>query len=154
MSPALILQYAYGSGDKHRTDYTSPTRPGTAEGDDTGFMYFGTFSGGFALKPVLANIHILRGGFSFSPFDKMSLGAKYAYYMKDKKDSPIGSNEGTTAESFIGQGVDVSFRWQIFYDLSVYVNYGLFLPGDAFETSEGEKEGNRNFIMAGMNLSI
>ena len=155
LNPAIVLQYAYGSGDKYRDSYTNPRRTSSAEGDDTGFMYFGTFSGGFALKPVLANIHIFRGGFSFSPFDKMSLGAKYAYYIKDEKDSPINSGTDASAdESFIGQGVDVSFRWQIFYDLSVYVNYGLFLPGDAFEDSYGEKEGNRNFVMAGMNLSI
>jgi hypothetical protein len=153
-NPALILQYAFGSGDKHRTSYSSSTRPNTAEGNDTGFMYFGTFSGGFALKPVLANIHIFRGGFSFSPINKLSLGAKYAYYMKDKKDSPIGSNDAAANESFIGQGIDATLRWQIFYDLSVYVNYGIFLPGDACKDSNGEKEGARNFVMAGMNLSI
>ena len=80
----------------------------------------------------------------------MSLGAKYDYYMKDQKEAAINSGEATLPEAFIGQGVDVSLRWQMFYDLSMYVNYGLFLPGDAYDSSTGE----RTFIMAGVNLSI
>lgn len=153
--PAILFQYAYGSGDKGRDSYTSPTRNSDAKGDDTGFMYFGTFSGGYALRPKLSNIHIFRGGFTFVPYNKMSLGAKYAYYMKDEKDSTVNSGtDAAYAESYIGQGIDVSFRWQIFYDLSVYVNYGWFLPGDAFKDSLGEKEGARNFVMAGMRKSL
>ncbi|PKL17686.1 MAG: hypothetical protein CVV49_09855 [Spirochaetae bacterium HGW-Spirochaetae-5] len=149
-NPALILQYSYGSGDKNRKSYTTSNRSkGTGE-DDTGFMYFGTFSGGYALKPVLSNIHIFRAGFSFAPIKKMSLGAKYNYYKKDKKEGTINSGEAELPEAFIGQGIDVSLRWQMFYDLSMYVNYGLFLPGDAYESSTGE----RTFVMAGINLSI
>lgn len=150
MNPAIILQYSYGSGDKYRESSSTSNRTAGAGKDDTAFMYFGTFSGGFALKPVLSNIHIYRAGFSFSPYEKLSLGAKYNYYMKDKKEMPINSGEADLPETFIGQGVDVSFRWQMFYDLSMYVNYGLFLPGDAYESSTGEK----TFIMAGVNLSI
>lgn len=158
LNPAVVLQYAFGSGDKYRTDYTGSVRPSGSTGDDTGFIYFGTFSGGYALKPQLSNIHVYRGGVSFAPFawadsmylKKMSLAAKYSYYMKDKKESPIGAGEGELPEVNIGQGVDVSFRWQIFYDLSMYVNYGVFLPGDAFDSSEGM----RHFMMSGVNLSF
>jgi len=148
--PALIFQYAYGSGDKYRTNYSTSNRPAGSIDDDKGFMYFGTFSGGYALKPVLGNIHIFRAGLSFAPINKISLSAKYNYYKKDKKEAPINSGEATLPESFIGQGVDVSFRWQMFYDLSMYVNYGLFLPGDAYDSSTG----NKTFVMAGINLSI
>lgn len=149
-NPAIILQYSYGTGDKYRSSYKTSNRSSGSGEDDTGFMYFGTFSGGYALKPALSNIHIFRAGFSFAPIAKMSLGAKYDYYMKDQKDAPINSGEADLPEAFIGQGVDVSLRWQMFYDLSMYVNYGLFLPGDAYESSTGE----RTFVMAGVNLSI
>jgi hypothetical protein len=37
---------------------------------------------------------------------KMSLAAKYSYYMKDKKESPIGAGEGELPEVNIGQGVE------------------------------------------------
>jgi hypothetical protein len=80
----------------------------------------------------------------------MSIGAKYLYYIKDKKEAPIAEDDAKLSKSFIGQGVDISFRWQIFYDLSTYINYGLFLPGNAYDS----KEGTRNFIMFGANLSF
>jgi len=158
LNPAIMIQYSFGSGDKDRTSVKSPTRPAGATGDDTGFIYFGTFSGGYALKPYLSNIHIFKVGFSFTPFSwldvfylkKMSIGAKYLYYIKDKKEAPIAEDDAKLSKSFIGQGVDISFRWQIFYDLSTYINYGLFLPGNAYDS----KEGTRNFIMFGANLSF
>jgi hypothetical protein len=158
LNPTLIMQYAYGSGDKYRTNYTGSLRPNDAKGDDTGFIYFGTFSGGYALKPVLSNIHIFRGGLSITPFSwadsiylkKMSLSGKYSYYMKDKKESPIGDNEAELEKPNIGQGVDASFKWQMFYDLSMYVNYGIFLPGAAFDSSEDA----RHFVMSGVNFSF
>ena len=151
LNPMLVLQYAFGSGDKNRANYAGSNRGFGASGNDTGFIAFGTFSGGYALKPNLGNMHIIRGGFFISPLDRMSLGAKYLYYLKDKKDAPINSGEANLPKAFIGQGVDVSFRWQIFYDMSMYINYGLFLPGSAYDSLSN---GSRNFVMAGVNLSI
>lgn len=158
MNPAIIVQYAYGSGDEYRSNYITSNRDSGATGYDSGFISFGTFSGGYALKPVLSNIHIYRAGLSFAPFSmsdsmmlkKLSLSGKYSYYMKDEKSSPI--NDGTEAtlnKPFIGQGMDFSLRWQMFYDASIYVNYGLFMPGDAYASKD-----KRSFAMAGVNLSI
>lgn len=161
LNPTLNFQYAFGSGDSSRKDYTTGNRKESddANGYDKGFISFGTFSGGYALKPVLSNIHIIRAGITCLPFSltdsaylkKMSLGTKYSYYLKDKKSSPInnGIDDATENESFIGQGIDISLRWQIFYDASFYLNYGLFLPGDAYKNTDPH-----NFIMAGINLSI
>ncbi len=151
LSPVLMLQYAYGSGDADRGSYTSSNRPGGSTGDDSGFIHFGTYNGGYALKPKLSNIHIFRGGFSFTPARRMSLITKYSYYIKDQKESPInGGSDATLANAWIGQEIDLSFRWRIFYDLSFYVNYGLFLPGDAY-ASDAE---NENFVMSGLNLNF
>ena len=159
LSPVLILQYSFGSGDEYRTDYNYSNRTENINGDptdndargkDKGFIAFGTFAGGYALRPAIGNMHIIRAGFSFAPFRPISLGAKYLYYLKDKKDAPINSGEADMPEAFIGQGVDVSLRWQLYSDLSMYVNYGLFMPGDAYDSSFG----NCNFVMAGINLSI
>jgi len=153
LNPALSFQYAYGSGDKYRTFKnlsSSPNRPAGAVGDDTAFTSFGTFSGGYALKTQLSNIHVFKGGISFAPVEKLSFGVKYLYYMKDKKELPIAPDEAVLPKSFIGQGVDASLRWQIFYDLSMYINYGIFLPGAAYDSKTGAK----NFVMTGVNLSI
>ncbi len=159
-NPTLIFQYAFGSGDSSRKDYSTGSRKevNDANGYDKGFISFGSFSGGYALRPALSNIHIIRAGFTCTPFSfynssylkKLSLGSKYSYYLKDKKRSAINSYEADDNDKpFIGQGVDVTLRWQIFYDASFYMNYGLFLPGDAYE-----KKDPHNFIMAGINLSI
>ncbi len=144
-NPALMFQYAYGSGDDDVTDT-----------DDTSFTYFGTYVGGFALRPTLRNIHIARLGFSFVPFyasDKMWLKrlnviARYSYYMKDKPEATASVGEGPLEERFLGHGADLSLRWAIYSDLAFFVNYGLFLPGDAYPSSAG----TRNFVMGGFNL--
>ncbi len=158
LKPVLMLQYAFGSGDDDRDTYVRSNRSESGGGSDSGFIYFGTFSGGYAFRPQLGNMHVFRGGFALAPFSwaesrrltKMTLMAKYACYMKDKNDSGVTSGDAMVAESFIGQGIDVSLRWQMFYDLSMYVNYGLFLPGDAYDSSVGSEQ----FAMAGINLSI
>ncbi len=157
LNPTLTLQYAYGSGDKYRDDYTTGNRASGATGYDKGFISFGTYSGGYALKPVLSNIHIFRAGITVTPLatmnqmmlNKLSIGTKYSYYMKDNEESSINSGEAEGYESNIGQGVDASLRWQIFYDASFYVNYGIFLPGEAYDETDSQ-----TFVMSGITLSI
>ncbi|HQQ50920.1 MAG TPA: alginate export family protein [Spirochaetota bacterium] len=151
--PFINLQYAYGSGDKDATSYSNAT--GNTLDDDNRFMYFGTFIGGFALRPQLGNLHVIRPGLGFSPFYKfgdrikaMNLVFYYSYYMKDEKESPISGGEADLPESFVGQAVDVMLRWPIYYDLSLFANYGLFLPGDAYPSGTPE----RHFIMTGVNI--
>lgn len=78
----------------------------------------------------------------------MNVIARYSYYMKDKPEAYASAGEGPLEERFLGHGADFSLRWAIFSDLSFFVNYGLFLPGDAYSSSEG----TRNFVMGGFNL--
>ncbi|HOJ30180.1 MAG TPA: alginate export family protein [Spirochaetota bacterium] len=151
--PLINLQYAYGSGDEDATSYSNAT--GNTLDDDTRFMYFGTFLGGFALRPQLGNLHVIRPGIGFSPFynggdriKALNLVLYYTYYMKDKKESPISGGDAPLPESFVGQGVDLMLRWPVYYDFSFFANYGLFLPGDAYPSGTPE----RHFIMAGVNI--
>ncbi len=158
MNPVLSLQYAYGSGDKDKSSYSSPN--GNVKGDDTGFLAFGTYVGGYALRPVLANMHVARGGFTLSPFSgsdspsmkRINLIGKYSYYLKDQANSPIKSGEATEHDKHIGQGIDGSLRWGIFDDLAVFVNYSVFMPGKAYASTENDK--TRKFFMGGLNLNF
>lgn len=158
IKPSLILQYAYGSGDKDKSNYISPNSNG--KGDDSGFLYFGTYVGGYALRPVLANIHIARAGFSVAPWatsrtvtlKRLSFIGKYSYYMKDQVDQPIKNEEAKASERFIGQGLDGSLRWGFFDDLAIFVNYAVFLPGKAYASPENTDM--RKFLMCGMNLNF
>ena len=151
--PIINVMYGWGTGDKDAISYN--TNPGHTLKDDNRFMYFGTFLGGFALRPQLSNLHVIRPGIGFSPFYKggdrikeMNVVLYYSYYMKDKKESPINGGEATLSKRFVGQAVDVMLRWPVYCDFSLFANYGLFLPGDAY--LKGELK--RHFIMAGVNI--
>lgn len=157
LNPVIMIQYAFGSGDENRNDYTTSNMQGV-DTEDGGFMYFGTFNAGYALKPVLGNMHVISAGASCAPFSgsssarlkKMSIMAKYIYYMKDITTAGVKAGEGGVDNAFLGQGIDASLRWEIYYDLSFYINYGVFFPGDAYASDIGETQ----FAMAGFNLSF
>ena len=160
VAPILTLQYAYGSGgDDERGDSTTPN--GNASDIDKEFFTFGTFLGGYGLRPVIGNLHVFRVGLGLSPFRgtdlfflrDINIIAKYSYYMKDNANSPVGSYYSgveKSGEKVIGQGIDASIRWRVFSDLSFFANYGLFMPGAAYE----DDSKNNTFFMAGMSLSF
>lgn len=156
LNPVAILQYAYGSGDSDRLNYGSST--GNMAGEDRGFIGFGTFIGGYALRPLLGNIHVIRGGCALSPFSwsnnlwlkRMTLISKYSFYLKDKDNGVINNGEANIDKRIIGHGIDASLRWKIFSDLSAFVNYAVFLPGEAYSSAEKD----RHFFMLGMNISF
>ncbi len=157
LKPVLMLQYAFGSGDENRSNYTTSNMQGT-DTEDSGFIYFGSFNGGYALRPVLGNMHVIRAGASFAPLagatsarlQKMSLMAKYSCYIKDVTTSGVNEGDGGEDAAFLGQGIDASLRWEIYCDLSFYINYGVFFPGSAYTSDTGETQ----FAMAGINLSF
>jgi len=155
--PIVIFQYSFGTGDRDRTDYKSPI--GSTNEYDDGFISFGTFYGGAALKPLIGNLHILRLGCSVSPFSwskydfikKMAIIVKYTIYFKDMFNSPINYGLDATEESsFVGQGLDFSFRWRIYSDLSAFINYAFFIPGTAYPTGEAL----RHFTTGGLTMSF
>lgn len=156
LNPVLILQYAYGTGDADRSDHRSPT--GNTVGDDTGFIYFGTFTGGYALRPVLANLHVFRAGLGLSPFSfsryrtlrRITLLGKYTYYRKYDSEAYINYGEAPFDNSDVGQGIDAALRWRIFNDLSLFANYAVFFPGKAYASDEE----TRHFMMAGITLAL
>jgi len=150
--PVIIAQYSFGSGDNDRIQAANTA------GEDAHFVSFGTFNGGLGLNPILGNLHVIRAGFSFQPFDqvplnfirRMTLVAKYSYYMKDKPSVPINGGEGEEPERYVGQGADAVLRWKIFSDLSLFASYGIFLPGKAYNSGES----NRQFFLCGANISF
>jgi hypothetical protein len=169
LKPVVMLQYGFGSGDVNREDYRLPN--GNLWGKDRGFLYFGTFVGGYALRPYLANMHVISASVAFSPFSwsdmwyvkNMTIIMKYLYYLKYKTLSPINYGlDATRPYRDIGHGVDAALRWLIFSDLSFFVNYGLFIPGKAFGyyydytygTITYSSKAYRHFVMGGFNISF
>ena len=157
LKPVIQIQYGYGSGDADRTDQRKPD--GNTRDNDTALVSFGSFSGGSGLRPDLVNLHVIRAGGSVLPIDgslgKLMFITKYSVYMKERKSGDIyaaGEAQGAKEKSrFAGQGVDASLRWELFYDLGVYLNYGLFIPGDAYPSS---KDDLRHFVAGGATISF
>ena len=147
--PTFVLQYAFASGDADREAPT--TASGNQYGGDGGFVPFGTFTSGYAFRPALSNLHLVRLGPTIKPFSaEMSFGARYDLYYKasDGAVSNYGDNAENGKSRFAGQGIDVIYRWAPYRDLSVFINYGLFVPGRALKESEMV----RHFAAAGANI--
>lgn len=156
MNPTIIFQYATGSGDKDRSG-KSPN--GNSSGSDNGFMYFGTYTGGYALRPYLMNIHVIRGGASIAPMSesnklflsRMYIIFKYSLYLKDKKDSSLADGGASEDNIFVGHGFDIAYKWILYSDLSVFVNGAMFIPGSAYSSSAAV---NKYFIFGGFNFAF
>lgn len=154
--PALYLNYAFASGDSDRISAVDVA--GNSQGDDTGFVSFGTFSGGNALNPELSNLHIVRAGWSMKPLDfveafwlkRMSVITRYSYYHKYKEKAPISDPSATKAKGTVGHGLDVNLRWKIFSDLGFFAGYALFVPDEAYPQSAG----NRTLFFSGLNIQF
>jgi hypothetical protein len=144
--PALNVQYAYASGDKDRTDATLSNA--NTSGSDNGFVPFGSFNGGLALRPSLSNLHVFRAGASIFPFagvdspriNRMNIGVKYSYYRKDKAEGVIGAGEAGGSSRGVGQAFDVNLRWKFYSDTEIFALYGIFLPGPAYPDSEKKRQ--------------
>lgn len=154
-SPSLEVQYMYGSGDRNRTsvtDVASGSPPGTR---DESFLSFGFVQTGFSLFPLLSNIHILRAGGSFHPLESLDfarnleLGSYFYYYRKVQSAEPISDPRSFNNSADIGTEVDVFLRWRLFSDLGVSINYGVFMPGKAYD-----ERSNRNFVSASLTVSF
>jgi hypothetical protein len=155
MNPTAIFQYAMGSGDKDRSG-KSPN--GNASGSDTGFMYFGTYTGGYALRPYLMNVHVLRAGGSIAPMagsdqlilNRMYVILKYSLYLKDKKDNSLADGSASGNNSLAGHGLDLAYKWIIYSDLSIFFNGAMFIPGSAYPSDSS----NQYFVFGGFNIAF
>lgn len=154
-SPALVFEYMYGSGDGDRGSVTDLAAGNTAGTDDEGFLAFGFLQTGYALFPRVSNIHILRLGGSLRPleahdfFRHLEVGAFGYLYRKVESAAPISDPRSFLDDSEVGTEIDLFLRWRILSDLGVSVNFGRFMPGDAYDDTDG-----RNFISAGLTYSF
>ncbi|MEW6008278.1 MAG: alginate export family protein [Candidatus Omnitrophota bacterium] len=144
LKPGFEFEYAYGSGDKDRTSVTDTRSGGNLYGDDTNFLYFGSFFSGYALAPRLSNLHIYKLDFSLRPFEKIKLwknivcGVKYFKYRKDKKSGGIYDTEATLSSLDVGQEADAYFYWQVKKNIYWSSRFGIFLPGDAYPSTTND----------------
>ena len=128
------------SGDDDRLDATS-TFSGNAPGsNDHGFNSFGLLNTGNAFAPAVANLVMLRGGFSTFPmpgkrlFRKAQIGGDSFVYFKLNRDG--GIDEDTSDSRYLGFEQDVYLNWQLTSDVSLSLRYGAFFPGSAITADD------------------
>lgn len=143
--PNISVEYAFGSGDPDRSNVTD-TQNGNTFADDTNFLYFGYLPAGYALSPRLSNLHFLKAAVLLKPLEKielfrnLSLGIDYYNYFKDRKVGGIYDTDATLSNTDIGSEVDLNISWQVFSDLTLFLQYGYFEAGDAYPDSTNNNE--------------
>ncbi len=149
--PFLTLEYAHASGDPDRASVTDVIGGNRAGTDDKNFMPYGVYDLGLALHPRFSNINVFKFGGFIKPFYKseyfkdMQLGAKYMIYNKDDVNGAISDSLATVANKKIGTAYDLYLTWRLFSDTLIYVNYGVFSPGDAYPAGRRDKAKLINF---------
>lgn len=143
--PNLSFEYAFGSGDSDRVSVTD-TQSGNTFGKDRNFLYFGYIPTGYALFPRLSNLHLYRIGTSLRPFEKCSffknltMGVDYYRFYKDKKSGGIYDPQASEGNDDVGSEIDATLGWRIFSDMGVSVEYGHFMPGEAYPDSSNDSQ--------------
>ncbi|MBN1870976.1 MAG: alginate export family protein [Candidatus Omnitrophica bacterium] len=143
--PVLSLQYAYGSGDPGRVVVTD-TEFGNSFGKDKNFLYFGYLETGYAVSPLLSNLHMYNAGIYCKPleawkvFRHLALNANYYQFYKDRSSGGIYDLEADARSRSVGGEVDIELFWQVLSDLGLRAQYGYFVTGDAYPPATDDNE--------------
>ena len=153
--PQLTAELSMGSGDRERNSVTDTFGLGNpSPTTDNNFLYFGAYEGGLALSPRLSNLIVTRLGYSVKPLPRKSgelpqlvLGATASRYWKDEARGAISDTVATLHSSDVGVGLDLYAGLRPFSDLSLYLQYGRFQPGDAYPV-DSRNAADRLFLTA------
>lgn len=143
--PNVTFESAFGSGDADRTSVTD-TENGNLTGDDNNFLYFGYLPAGFALAPRLSNLQFYKLSLLAKPLEKynrfknLTFGVDYYRYYKDEKSGGIYDEDAVLAEKYVGSELDMRLSWKMLSDLSWTIEYGYFMPGDAYAEPAKDSE--------------
>jgi hypothetical protein len=135
--PRFSVRYAFGTGDSERQSVTD-TVNGNASGKDKNFLYFGYIPAGYALSPRLSNLHFIKGAISLMPFERFAplkrctVKVDYYHYYKDRAAGAIYDLDAIERKRYVGDEVDLEVFWQMLSDVSCTIQYGHFIPGDAY----------------------
>lgn len=133
----LTAEVAAGSGDADASRMTNASQSNT-DGSYTAFHNFGSFSGGLALKPRLANLQVVRLGTYFRPLKpnfalrNLAVQLKYSYYRKSVATGGISDPAATEASSDVGHAGDLAVTFNPMADLQFFWGFGVFRPGSAY----------------------
>jgi hypothetical protein len=117
--------------------------PGTY---DKAFLGFGFVDAGYALYPILTNLHIYKLSGSLVLLQEwefcreLRVGAAVISFAKDKRQSGISDARANQGRGGIGFESDLFATYKVFSDLSATLRYGRFKPGSAYPDSNYYRE--------------
>jgi len=142
------------SGDDDRL-HTTNTVGGNRRGStDRAFNAFGLVNTGLAFAPPSSNLLMFRGGLATFPlpastwFDRLQLGATFYSFFKLDREAPI--DQATSKDAYLGFEVDLFANWQIASDVTLSLQYGVFLPGHAIAADHDA----RHFLVTSVTYSF
>ena len=154
--PEASFEYLFASGDPDRRFSPTDTLGGNKRHTtDNGFNAFGLRNTGLAFAAPISNLHMFRLGGSFRPlpesrcFRNMTLGVDQFFYLKADKWGAGPDVNSRQRNSFLGEETDVYCNWRIMSDVVWTIRYGVFVPGDAYDTDKC-----RNFLFTGVTFSF
>ncbi|MBN1845864.1 MAG: alginate export family protein [Sedimentisphaerales bacterium] len=135
----VSVEYLLASGDPDRiftpTNTVGGNRPHT---DDRSFSAWGYRNTGLVLAPRLSNLGMVRAGASTFPVKQIQalrelrIGANCFIYHKQQSEGAASDTLSSKPNIFLGSEFDIYADWRITSDLAWTINYGVYLPGDAF----------------------
>jgi len=146
----IEFETLFASGDEDRFFDTSNTFGGNRRGtDDNAFNAFGYANTGLAFAPPISNIMVYRLGASTFPmrhtgkllYKHWQVGVDAFLYGKMNVHAPL--DEATNNKRFLGAEFDVYSNWRLTSDVSVFCQYGVFVPGTAIA---GDKDERHAFV--------
>jgi hypothetical protein len=156
----LSLQYMFGSGDSDRLQPTDTYLGNEPFTSDATFVAFGHVETGYALYPMVSNLHVFRLSGSFMPlrnsslFSKLRVGTAFITFQKHKRGGGISTRKSQTYDNKnVGWEVDFFAQWEVFSDLHVTVKWGHFDPGNAFSSDSGMRR-NLDYYFLGVIYSF
>ena len=135
--PYLTVAYAFGSGDRDRTDGVDRDFRQTGFQSNSGkfggvvnFDYYGVL-----IDPELSNLHIYTLGIGFRPWPKSSIDLVYHHYEQAEafdefRDAEVEEPRGRTPN--LGNEFDVIFGYRAIKNFRIRSRNGYFLPGPAY----------------------
>ncbi len=141
LEPAVILAYAFGSGDDDPDDKIQRSFQQTGFQDNEAkfsgvndFLYYGEF-----LQPTLRNIRIATVGLGIRPTGQTSAEVIYHVYRQhrasDELDSALEA-EPSGRSRRLGREIDLVLGYRPLKNLELTLTAGYFQPGRAFPDAD------------------
>ncbi len=142
----LQFESIFASGDEDRVFDTSDTFGGNQPGtNDNAFNAFGFVNTGIAFGAPVSNLMMYRLGVQTFPlrntdklvFERWQVGANV--FVFNKMNPHAAFDEATRDDRYLGFEFDVYSNWRLTEDVAVFVQYGVFVPGQAIATDKDER---------------